>query len=281
MNGTNLKNLKKQLKERGIRPLKKLGQNFLINEKAADKFIEALQLSKEDVVVEAGSGTGFLTEKLSQRAKTVIAIEKDEKMVEISKENLKNLKNIKFIKGDILKESDKEISGVSSYKLCGNIPYYITSALIRKFLECEKKPESMVLIIQKELAQRITASPPKMSMLAVSVQFYSKPKTITYVSKKNFWPSPKVDSAILRITPLINAGKKPINADLFFKIVKAGFSHPRKKILNNLSKVLKLNKEETKLQLIKNSIDPGRRAETLNIEEWKRLTKSFKNYLLF
>jgi len=281
MDKTNLRNLKEQLKKHGVRPLKRLGQNFLINEKVADKFIEALQLSKEDIVVEVGSGTGFLTKKLSQRAKMVIAIEKDEKMAEISKENLGNLKNIKFIKGDVLKEADEEISKLSSYKLCGNIPYYITSALIRKFLEYRKKPESMVLIIQKELAKRITASPPKMSILAVSVQFYSKPKTITYVSKKNFWPSPKVDSAIFQITPLINADEKPINADLFFKLVKAGFSHPRKKILNNLSKVLKLNKEEIRLRLVKNGVDPDRRAETLNIEEWKRLIKSFKNHLLF
>jgi len=280
MNGINLENLKKQLKEHGIRPLKRLGQNFLINDKAADKFIEALQLSKEDIVVEVGSGTGFLTKKLSQRAKMVIAIEKDEKMAEISKENLGDVKNIKFIKGDVLKEADEEISRLSSYKLCGNIPYYITSALIRKFLECRKKPESMVLIIQKELAKRITASPPKMSMLAVSVQFYSKPKTITYVSKKNFWPSPKVDSAILRIAD-INSEISESYRDSFFKLVKAGFSHPRKKILNNLLKVLKLNKEETKLQLVKNDMDPDRRAETLNIEEWKRLTKSFKNHLLF
>jgi len=280
MNGINLENLKKQLKEHGIRPLKRLGQNFLINDKAADKFIEALQLSKEDIVVEVGSGTGFLTKKLSQRAKMVIAIEKDEKMAEISKENLGNLKNIKFIKGDVLKEADEEISRLSSYKLCGNIPYYITSALIRKFLECRKKPESMVLIIQKELAKRITASPPKMSMLAVSVQFYSKPKTITYVSKKNFWPSPKVDSAILRIAD-INSEISESYRDSFFKLVKAGFSKTKKKILNNLLKVLKLNKEEIKLQLVKNDMDPDRRAETLNIEEWKRLTKSFKNHLLF
>jgi len=280
MNGINLENLKKQLKEHGIHPLKRLGQNFLINDKAADKFIEALQLSKEDIVVEVGSGTGFLTKKLSQRAKMVIAIEKDEKMAEISKENLGDVKNIKFIKGDVLKEADEEISRLSSYKLCGNIPYYITSALIRKFLECRKKPESMVLIIQKELAKRITASPPKMSMLAVSVQFYSKPKTITYVSKKNFWPSPKVDSAILRIAD-INSEISESYRDSFFKLVKAGFSHPRKKILNNLLKVLKLNKEEIKLQLVKNDMDPDRRAETLNIEEWKRLTKSFKNHLLF
>jgi len=147
-------------------------------------------------------------------------------------------------------------------------------------IQKRKKPESMVLIIQKELAKRITASPPKMSMLAVSVQFYSKPKTITYVSKKNFWPSPKVDSAILRIAD-INSEISENYRDSFFKLVKAGFFHPRKKILNNLLKVLKLNKEEIKLQLVKNDMDPDRRAETLNIEEWKRLTKSFKNHLLF
>ncbi|MDO8536935.1 MAG: rRNA adenine dimethyltransferase family protein, partial [bacterium] len=172
------------------------------------------------------------------------------------------------------------------YKIVANLPFYITAPVIRRFLEIsdtEFRPTEMILMIQKEVAQRICAKPPKMNLLAVSVQFYSKPEIIGYVSKKSFWPQPKVDAGIIKITPLIAIDKKPLRPELFFSIVKAGFSHPRKQISNNLSKELatdhlnklKLEKEMINLWLLKNKIKPERRAETLDITDWTNLAESY------
>jgi len=167
------------------------------------------------------------------------------------------------------------------YKLVANIPYYLTSPLIRKFLENPpnyNQPEEIILMVQKEVAQRICASPPNMSILAVSVQFYAKAKIIFYVKKENFWPKPKVDSAIIKITPggltSSEAGGQT-SPDLFFKIVKAGFSQPRKQIGNNLSKMLKLDKQQINSWLSKNKIKPTQRAETLSVDDWICLTNNF------
>ncbi len=275
-----VKNVENLLKNYGIRPSKKLGQNFLVDEKTFDKILKTADLSKNDIVLEIGPGIGNLTAKLAKKAKKVLAIEKDKKMCEVLKKELKkqNIENVQIINKDILKINyDSIIKWFNGcdYELVANLPYYITSAVIRKFLEFKKPPESMILMIQKEVAQRICAKPGKMSLLAVSVQFYAKPKIISYVSKKSFWPEPKVDSSIIRIIPLkIKFSKK--FTEKFFKIVKAGFSHPRKQLINNLAKELKLEKEKTRQWLLKNKIQPSQRAETLSVDNWKRLTKSFK-----
>ncbi|MBA7626866.1 Ribosomal RNA small subunit methyltransferase A [subsurface metagenome] len=258
------------LKKQGIRPIKRLGQNFLINKGVLKTVIEAASLSSEDTVLEIGPGTGVLTLALAEKVKKVIAVEKDIRMIKILKETLKGFKNVEIIQGDILKLSLK----IKNYKVIGNLPFYLTAPVIRKFLELtEVNPQSMVFIIQKEVAQRICSKPPRMNLLAVSVQLYADPKIISYVSKKSFWPQPEVDAAIIKITPnsLLIRGD-----DLFFKIVKAGFSQPRKQLINNFSKGLKMNKEETKNWLRKNKISPTQRAETLKIEDWLKLTKSYK-----
>ncbi len=257
------------LKKQGVRPLKRLGQNFLINKGVLKIIIEAASLSPEDTVLEIGPGTGVLTLALVERVKKVIAVEKDIRMIKVLKEALKNFKNVEIIQGDILKVNLR----VKNYKVVGNLPFYLTAPVIRKFLEMrEAKPQSMVLIVQKEVAQRICSKPPRMNLLAVSVQFYAESKIISYVSKKSFWPQPEVDAAVIKITPTAPPiGKR----DLFFKIVKAGFSQPRKQLINNLSKGLKMNKEEVKAWLKKNKISHIQRAETLKIEDWLKLTKSY------
>jgi 16S rRNA (adenine1518-N6/adenine1519-N6)-dimethyltransferase len=269
--------VEKTLKYYRISPIKRLGQNFLIDKNILRKIIEAAEISKEDVVLEVGPGIGNLTIELAKRVKKVIAVEKDKRMIEILKENLKNFKNVEIVEGDIREiifAIVKKIAG--NYKVVANIPYYLTSNLIRRLLELERKPKLIVLMVQKEVAQRICAKPPKMNLLAVSVQFYAKPEIVSYVSKNSFWPRPKVDSAIIKIKPLIDADRRPINADLFFKIVKAGFSHPRKQLINNLTEKLKMEKERVKNWLLKNGIEPTQRAETLNIEDWINLTKSLE-----
>ena len=287
MNLSLVKFTKKLFKKYSARAKKGLGQHFLIDQKILQKIIRVANLKSEDIILEIGPGIGTLTLELAKKVKKVIAIEKDPKMIEILKELLKNLKNVKIIEGDILKIFNFQFSifkqipssklqAPKNYKLVANIPYYLTSPLIRKFLEAKNPPKLMVLMVQKEVAERICAKPPDMNLLAVSVQFYSRPEIISFVSKKSFWPSPKVDSAILRIAPLINTDKKLINADLFFRIVRAGFSQPRKQILNNLVTGLKLDKGEVKSWLLKNKIKPTQRAETLTIKDRLKLTKTYQ-----
>jgi len=262
------------LKKYKISPVKWLGQNFLIDEKVLRKIIEAAELSENDIVLEVGPGIGNLTAELAKRVKKVIAIEKDKKMVEILRETLKNFTNIEIIEGDILKINLKPYTS-KPYKVVANIPYYLTSPLIRKFVETvEVKPQLLVLMVQKEVAQRIVARPPAMSILAVSVQFYAKPEIISLVSKKSFWPSPKVDSAIIKISAFNQRRKSAFN-QRFFKIVRAGFSQPRKQLINNFSKGLEFDKKKVEVWLLKNKIQPNQRAETLNLEDWINLTKSF------
>ncbi|MDP2864573.1 MAG: rRNA adenine dimethyltransferase family protein, partial [bacterium] len=206
------------------------------------------------------------------------AVEKDLKMCDILKELLEcwNIKNVEILKGDILKFNPLTYKlKAKSYKVVANLPFYLTAPAIRKFLETKFPPKLMILVVQKEVAQRICAKPPDMNLISVSVQFYAEAKIISYVSKKSFWPKPKVDGAILRIVPLIKIDKKLNNANLFFKIVKAGFSQPRKQLVNNLSKKLELDKERIKSWLLKNNIKPTQRAETLFIKDWINLTKSY------
>ena len=273
MNVFSLKDIKNILKEYEIRPSKRLGQNFLIREDIADKVLEAGEISSSDTVLEIGPGLGSLTFKLAASAKKVIAIEKDKRMADILKKSINN-PNAEIIRGDILKFDINDL-GLRGYKIISNLPYCISSPVIRKFLEEKKKPELMVLMLQKEVAQRIKAKPPFMNILAVSVQIYAQVEIEEYVSKKSFWPEPKVDSAIVKIIIKDNYLKEIKNIDMFFKIVKAGFSHPRKQILNNFSKVLKLEKKDIEEWLKENNIDSKRRAQTLKIEEWLALYKTF------
>jgi len=279
-----LKSIKFLLKKHNLHPLKRLGQNFLIDKKVLRKIIETAQLGPDDIVLEIGPGIGNLTQELAKKAEKVIAVEKDPKMIEILKETLKDCKNVKIIQGDILKIKNglmvKWLNGYE-YKIVANLPYYIVSPVIRKFLESKNPAKEMVLMVQKEVAQRISARPPDMNVLAVSVQFYAKPEIISFISKKSFCPQPKVDSAIIKIIPFSKkqaiAGILPKQKmrDLFFKIVKAGFSQPRKQIVNNLAKMLKLEKGRVKIWLLKNNIQPSQRAETIRIKDWLNLSRSF------
>ena len=261
------------------RPSKGLGQNFLIDQNVLDKIIQAADIKSNNVILEVGPGLGTLTQELAKKAKKVIAIEKDKTMVEVLKETLEDFKNVQVINGDILK-SDTRPYTQKPYKIVANIPYYLTSPLIRKFLEEKNPPEEIILMLQKEVAKRICSKPPQMSLLAVSVQFYAEAKIISYVSKNCFWPSPKVDSAIIKIKPQAGSGGGQVGTDLFFKVVKAGFIQPRKQLVNNLTTLkssngVELTKEQVFVWLLKNNIKPSQRSETLNVSDWINLAKSF------
>lgn len=269
MNKTDLKNL---LQKYNLRPNKLMGQNFLIDENILKKIIETADLNKDDLVLEVGPGLGILTKELSKKAKKVIAIEKDKEMVEALKKELEDYKNIEIICGDIL---EFHLESLKNYKVVANIPYYLTSHLIRVLLESENQPKEITILIQKEVAQRILPcsaglhKQAKMTLLAISVQFYSKPEIISYIPKESFWPEPKIDSAIIKITDI----KKPenINIKKFFKLVKAGFSSPRKQLANNLFDKLNIDKEEIKTALTECNLDIQVRAERLTIDDWIKL----------
>jgi len=278
MDLTSKKQIKDLLKEYRTYASKRLGQNFLIDKTVLRKIIEAADLKPNDMVLEIGPGIGTLTRELAKTAIKVIAIEKDPKMIDVLKDTTKDFQNVEIIKEDILKMSPESYKlKAKSYKVVANLPFYLTAPVIRQFLETKNPPQEMNLVVQKEVAQRICAKPPDMSILAVSIQFYAKPEIISYISKKSFWPSPKVDAAILKIVPrqfCVPASRQ--FCEQFFRIVKAGFAHPRKQILNNLSNELKYDKEVVRFWLLKNNIQPTQRAETLTLEDWIKLTKSFK-----
>lgn len=254
-----------------IKPKDYLGQNFLVDEIALADIVEAAELKKTDTVLEVGPGLGVLTQQLAQRAGNVIAIEKDRTMLDILDLNLKECKNVKVYNQDVLRFNvGREIK--TPYKVVANIPYYLTSHLFQFFLELENKPELMVFLVQKEVGERVTAKLGDMSLLAVSVQLYSSPEIIAHVDKRSFWPSPKVDSVVLKITPhdKYNVADKKA----FFRIVKIGFSSKRKQLHNNLANGLKLDAKTVSEWLQKNGIDPKSRAEDLSVEDWIKLYKT-------
>lgn len=265
--------IKNLLSKYNAKPSKGLGQNFLIDRNILNKITEAADIKPGDTILEVGPGIGVLTAELAQKATRVIAVEKDGLMIEILKETLTGYKNVEIIQGDALTLDARTYKlDAKNYKVVANIPYYITSPLIRKFLEAENQPTEIILMVQKEVAQRICAKPPNMSLLAVSVQFYAEPKIISYVSKNCFYPAPKIDSAIIKIHPTGQFSEA--SPDLFFKVVKAGFSHPRKQLAGNLVSGLKIKKEEAEKLLLANKIDPKQRAETLSVENWVSLANS-------
>lgn len=254
-------------------PKKSLGQNFLRDKNILKKIIEAGEIEKKDTILEIGAGFGNLTEELKKRAKKILAIEKDKRLVKVLKEKFKDSQNIEIIEGDVRDVLELITEKLGDYKIIGNIPYYLTSFLLRKIFELEHKPKLIVFLVQKEVAQRIVAKPPKMNLLALSVQFFGKPEILHYVSKNCFWPKPKVDSAILRVKM---KEKIPENPELFFRVVKAGFLHPRKKLSKNLEKGLKLNKEFVENLLKSCKIKVEERAENLTFEDWLKIKEKLE-----
>ena len=252
-----------------ISPRKSLGQNFLHSGPALNKIIEAGKIQKGDTILEIGPGKGSLTEKLLESGALVVAIEKDRRLQEYLQEKFSNeikSKQLTLVEGDIL---DIDISKLISqpYKVIANIPYYITGEIIRTFLTHQNPPTSMVLLIQKEVADRIVARDKKESILSISVKAYGSPKKITTVKAGSFYPKPKVDSAILLVDNISKENFRNIEEYLFFSIVKAGFSSKRKQLHKNLKKVL----TEPQKALLDCGIDPQARAEDLDISKWKCL----------
>ena len=263
------------LRRFGLRPKKSLGQNFLIDETALAKITAAADLTASDTVLEIGPGLGSLTRHLASAARRVVAVELDEAMLPALRHTLQSYANVEIVHSDILKYAlTASQSGLPpGYKVVANIPYYITSALVRHLLEADVRPSLLVLTVQREVAERICASPGDMSLLAVSVQFYSAPRLVARIPAGAFYPPPEVDSAVLKLDVFTQPAVAVADTDHFFQVVKAGFSQKRKQLRNSVSAGLRLESRHVDELLMRAGIDPKRRAETLTLEEWGALAK--------
>jgi 16S rRNA (adenine1518-N6/adenine1519-N6)-dimethyltransferase len=263
------------LRAHGLHPRKGLGQNFLISQAALENIVAAAVLSVKDVVVEVGAGLGTLTRLLAQQAGHVVAVELDGDLVQILREELADLPNVEIVHGDILQISDLGFAH-RAYKVVGNLPYYITSAVLRRFLEKEPRPEMMVVTVQREVAERIVAGPGEMSLLAISVQFYGQPSIVMRIKAGSFYPPPQVDSAVVRIDvseqPTTLLGEET-GDEAFFRVVRAGFGQRRKTLRNALSAGLGMAPVGVERALSQAGVDPRRRAETLSLGEWVEVTR--------
>ena len=264
------------LKRHGLRADKSLGQNFLQDPIALEKIVAAAEIRPSDSVLEIGPGLGSLTRYLAVSANQVVAVELDEKLIPPLKAVIAPHANIRLIQGDILEFSPSELVDQTGYLVVANIPYYITSAIIRHLLENDPKPRRIVLTIQKEVANRICAAPGDMSLLALSVQVYGKPRIAARIPAGAFFPAPNVDSAVLCVDVYPEPQIEKQLLDTFFKLIKAGFSQKRKTLRNSLSSGLHISPAAAVDHLTQADIDPQRRAETLSIADWQRLCQILK-----
>jgi 16S rRNA (adenine1518-N6/adenine1519-N6)-dimethyltransferase len=264
--------IKNSLHRSGIRAKKGLGQNFLIDKSVLETIIAAAALSSEDTVIEVGPGLGVLTTELANKAGNIIAVELDNKLASQLKLKLSFLTNVTIINADILevKLSDL-IAEKAHYKVVANIPYYITSPILHYFIGASPKPSLMVVTVQKEVGEAIVAKPGGMTVLSVSMQVYSKPSIVSYVSPQSFYPSPKVESAIVLFEMRPEPAVKVADMNSFLKFVRKGFRSPRKKLSNSLAQGLNMKPAEITLLLKAANIESQRRPETLHIEEWQTL----------
>ncbi|MCT4565637.1 MAG: 16S rRNA (adenine(1518)-N(6)/adenine(1519)-N(6))-dimethyltransferase RsmA [Maledivibacter sp.] len=270
----------------GFRFSKSLGQNFLIDENIIYKIIRGAEITKDDIVVEVGPGIGTLTQYLAEEAKQVLAIEIDKTLIPILEETLKDYDDIEVINSDVLALDLKELIenrfGGSQIKVVANLPYYVTTPIIMKFLEEEIPVKDIVVMVQKEVADRLKAKPSTKDYgsLSVAVQYYCEPEIVTRVPRSVFIPNPNVESTVIRLKVLDNPQVNVADKKIFFNVVRASFAKRRKTLLNSLSfSDLGLNKEEIKQALEISDIDPKRRGESLTIEEFATLSNNINDIL--
>jgi 16S rRNA (adenine1518-N6/adenine1519-N6)-dimethyltransferase len=286
------------LKRHGLHLKKGLGQNFLADPAHLNRIVAAAELTPGDVVVEVGPGVGTLTARLASQAGRVVAVELDASLLPALHETLAPYANVAIVQGDILQLDPAQLSvdaptpgshpasapltvnhspfTISHYKVVANLPYYITSAAIRHLLTATPPPALLVLTVQREVAQRIVARPPDMSLLAVSVQFYAQPEIVARIPAGAFYPPPKVDSAILRLRPWSQPPVDVPDVDAFFAVARAGFGQRRKQLRNSLRANLERPQEQIDAMLGAAGVDPQRRAETLTLAEWAQLAHAWR-----
>ena len=272
----------REIKEKyGFRLTKSLGQNFLTDKNIIDQIIEGAGIEENDLVIEIGPGIGVITYEASLEARKVIAIEIDKNLIPILAETLADRDNIEIVNSDVLKtdvnalitKAREEDPAIENVRIIGNLPYYITTPIIMKLLEDGVEADSMTVMMQKEVADRIKANPctKAYGALSVAVQYYCEVSGVVNVPKEVFIPQPKVDSAVLNLTVRKEKSVKVADRDLFFAVVKAGFGQRRKTLNNSLMGVSGITKEAVQASLEAAGIEPSRRAETLDLEEFARL----------
>lgn len=267
-------NPKTLLESFDIQPRKSLGQNFLHDPNMLDKIVALAELKPDDRVLEIGPGTGLLTERLARVAGQVIAIEVDERLQPVMEDIVVAHPNLTIRYQDILDIDMQTVFSGESYVVVANLPYYITSAILRHLLETNHRPRRLILTVQQEVAERMVARPDEMSILSVSVQFYGRSRILARLKPGVFWPRPDVDSALVRIDTYDQPPVDVPDEQAFFRVVRAGFGQKRKQLKNAISAGLHLDTEATRALFESAGIDPHRRAETLTLEEWAQLTRA-------
>ena len=275
--------IKALLRRYKLRPQKRLGQHFLVDEGVLESIMAAAEPAPDDIVIEVGPGLGILTRKLAATVARVVAVELDSRLVKALRKELADSSNIEFVQGDILQVAPQRLAGqylasagsASSYKVVANLPYYITSPVLRHFLQAALKPSLMVVMVQKEVGEAIAAAAGKMSLLAVGIQFYSKPSIVGHVPARYFYPPPKVDSVVLRLDVYDRPAVEVPDVDSFFDMVTCGFRSPRKQLRNSLAQALEMPPNQVTSVLEETGIEARRRAETLSLQEWKGLWEAF------
>jgi 16S rRNA (adenine1518-N6/adenine1519-N6)-dimethyltransferase len=254
---------------------KRLGQHFLVDETVQQLILHAAQIGPGDTVLEIGPGLGIMTRELARHAGQLIAVELDDKLAQALQATLASFTNVTIVNADILQLDPSALVPAKPYKVVANLPYYITSPVLRHFLEALAKPETMIVMVQKEVAEAIVAGPGQRSLLSISVQYYARPSIVSYVPARSFYPAPKVDSAILRIDVRSQSAVAVADVGGFFDLVRAGFAAPRKQMANSLAQGLNSPKREVSALLERADIAPQRRAESLTLEEWAQLWRAF------
>jgi 16S rRNA (adenine1518-N6/adenine1519-N6)-dimethyltransferase len=257
----------------GVYPKKSLGQNFLDDPNILLRFCDLAELNDSDQVLEIGPGIGALTAMLATNAKSVTAVELDDRLIPLLESELAGYENVLLIHGDILEQDPVELMGGTSYKVAANVPYYITGAILRQLLRPALKPSLMVLTVQKEVAERLTAKPGKMSILSTSVQLHGKVRIEFPIRAGSFWPKPAVNSAAVRFRAHANPLVSNDEQRAFMGLVKSGFSSRRKQLQKNLRAVVS-DRELLQAAFASAGIDGTRRAQTLSVEEWLALFRA-------
>ena len=262
--------------KRPPRAKKSLGQHFLVDRRVRGRIVEAADLAPDDTVVEIGPGRGFLTKALAERAGRVVAVELDGALVESLEDTLRGSENVEIVEGDARTVDIDELLGSQcEYKVVANLPYYAATRIVRRFLEAQRSPKSLVVMVQREVGLEMTAQPGKMGLLSVSTQVYGRARIVASVRPSAFRPPPNVVSAVVRIDVREEPSVRFESADCFFGLVKAGFSAPRKQMRNSLRHGLGVCADEATALLHGAGIAPERRAQTLSVEEWGSLYREY------
>ena len=276
-------NVRRLLEQWDLRPSKGLGQNFLTDQTVLKRIVAAAELTSDDVVLEVGAGLGTMTALLARDAGHIVGVELDERLMPALRHVLADYGNVTLVQGDILALDPVALirtatiqqheASSTPYKVVANLPYYITSAALRHLLEASLRPQRMVVTVQREVAERIVAKPGQMNLLAVSVQVYGRPQLLFRIKPGSFYPSPRVESAVVRVDIHTTSPVPVENTDVFFRVVRAGFSQRRKQLRNTLAAGLRCKPGEVAASLEEVGIDPRRRAQTLALEEWVEVAR--------